>query len=316
VADGNDLVRDLADGVTGSRWVIGSPEANAGEAPKTTGNPPPQLAGGLNGVAGAPYDKGLDALLTVDAHLIVAAGQDDAQAGAMLAAHCDKASSDLLKRDRIAVVGSGFHPTGLFDALIGHSLDSDRLVFVGPGIETLDAASVKADRRVMLPGAYAAAAVAGKLASLSPHVSLTNKPLPVSNLEAVFDPAQLAQLVKARVLGLEKRQGFRVVKGITTTTGGAFAQITIRRIVDYAKYGVRSAATPYIGLLNNTRVRAAMQATINSFLDTMVKDEMLTEYKLAVTATRDEEKQGVARVTMTLQPTFSIDYIKVTMFLE
>ncbi|HET6230371.1 MAG TPA: phage tail sheath C-terminal domain-containing protein, partial [Longimicrobiaceae bacterium] len=169
---------------------------------------------------------------------------------------------------------------------------------------------------VVLPGAYAAAAVAGKLSALSPHVSLTNKPLLVDGLEAEFDAAQLTQLVKARVLGLERRQGFRVVKGITTSTGSAFAQITTRRIVDYAKYGVRSSATPYIGLLNNVRVRGAMHATLNTFLDGMVKDEMLTAYKLEVTATREDERQGIARVTLTLQPTFSIDYIRVTMFLE
>ena len=48
----------------------------------------------------------------------------------------------------------------------------------------------------------------------------------------------------------------------------------------------------------------------------MVNDEMLVSYKLEVTATRDDERKGVARVTMTLQPTFSIDFIKVTMFLE
>jgi len=252
----------------------------------------------------------------VDAHIVVAAGQDESF-GAALAAHCDQASTDLVKRDRIAVVGSGPHSSDLFDALIGHSIDSERVIFVGPGIRARDAAATSAaTRTVTLPGSYAAAAIAGKLASLSPHVSLTNKPLQVEGLQADFNPAQLAQLVKARVLALEKRQGFRVVKGITTTTGSAFAQITTRRIVDYAKYGVRSAATPYIGLLNNDRVRGAMHATINTFLDGMVKDEMLTGYQLAVTATREDERQGIARVTMTLRPTFSIDYVKVTMFLE
>jgi hypothetical protein len=48
----------------------------------------------------------------------------------------------------------------------------------------------------------------------------------------------------------------------------------------------------------------------------MVDDEMLISYELAVTATRDEEIKGIARVTMTLRPTFSIDFIKVTMFLQ
>ena len=94
-----------------------------------------------------------------------------------------------------------------------------------------------------------------------------------------------------------------------------YTKITTLRIVDYAKYGVRSAAQPFIGLLNNDRVRKAMKGAIIGFLAGMVDDEMLVAYDLDVTATRAEEIRGIARVTMTIQPTFSIDYIKVTMFL-
>ena len=43
--------------------------------------------------------------------------------------------------------------------------------------------------------------------------------------------------------------------------------------------------------------------------------EMLVSYELDVTATRDEEIRGICKVTMTVRPTFSIDYIKVVMFL-
>jgi hypothetical protein len=43
---------------------------------------------------------------------------------------------------------------------------------------------------------------------------------------------------------------------------------------------------------------------------------MLIGYKLDVTATRAQEINGQAIVTMLLQPTFSIDYIKVIMNLE
>ena len=114
------------------------------------------------------------------------------------------------------------------------------------------------------------------------------------------------------MLALEERKGFRVVKGITTDDG-AFTQITTRRIVDFAKFGVRSAASPYIGRLNNERVRGALRATVNSFLTEMVEDEMLVSYDLSVSATRDEEKKGIAKVTIVLRPTFSIDFIKVTM---
>jgi Phage tail sheath C-terminal domain/Phage tail sheath protein subtilisin-like domain len=275
-----------------------------------------ELVTGENGETDAIYTDGLDALLSADAHIIVAAGQDADAIGADVAAHCANASTDAVKRDRIGVVGSGLGDS-LDDILsTADGLGSDRLIFVAPGMVSRDtAAQPPAD--VTLPGAYAAAAVGGLIASLDPEASPTNKVVGgVRGLEADFGPGELAQLVTNRVLALEERQGIRVVKGITTSTNTAFSQITTRRIVDYAKYGVRSAANPYIGLLNNARVRGALRATVNSFLAQMVLDEMLISYDLDVTATREEERQGIARVTMTLRPTFSIDYIKVTMFLE
>lgn len=311
VVDGQNLIDELADANTGSAWVTGFALANVSELPSQS-NPAGSVAnfkGGDSGAANADYQSGLDALLNQEAHIMVAAGQDDSFGG-KLDLHCQKASTDEIKHDRIGVVGSKF--TATVDDLQGHSLDSDRIIFVAPGMRSTDITGGE----VTLPGAYTAAAVAGLLASLPAHHSPTNKPLPVDDLQTYYDLPQLEVLVESRVLAVEKRSGFRIVKGITTTTGSAFAQITTRRIVDYAKFGVRSAADPFIGLLNNERVRSALQASVNSFLAQMVKDEMLITYDLSVSATRDEQKQGIANVTMTLQPVFSIDFIKVTMFLQ
>jgi hypothetical protein len=209
------------------------------------------------------------------------------------------------------VVGS--RKSATVDDLRGHNLDSDRVIFVAPGIQSTDAAS---GAEVTLPGAYTAAAVAGLLGSFPAHISLTNKPLSVDGLQQIYTRPELEELVNARVLAVERRFGFKLVKGITSTTDSAFSQITTRRIVDFAKFGVRSAADPFIGLLNNDRVRTGLRASINSFLAQMVDDEMLITYELSVSATRDEQKRGIARVIMTLQPVFSIDFIKVTMFLQ
>jgi hypothetical protein len=319
IVDGKDLAADIN---ALSAWVDAKEETNAGELPLKGASATTFSAfkGGNNGenAGSSDYKSGLDLLLTEDAHIIVGAGQDDSF-GDELDDHCQQASTDLIKRDRIAVVGSKLQdPKKLdefFDYLRGHTLASDRVIFVAPGIEATDAAATP-PQEVTLPGAYAAVAVAGLLASFSAHISLTNKVLSVGGLEQRFNAAELTQLVQSRVLALEQRQGFRIVKGITTSTSSAFAQITTRRIVDFAKFGVRSAATPYIGLLNNERVRGALRATVNSFLAEMVNDEMLVSYELTVTATRDDERRGIARVTMVLRPTFSIDFIKVTMFLE
>jgi hypothetical protein len=315
VASGNDLVADVnAD----SALVAGFALANAGELPDTFSAADDfRLLGtgantrGDNGAIGADYVAGLDNLLEENAHIIVAAGQRHTAVGAALTAHCTTASSDLNKRERVGLVGSAAGED--VDAAAGHLLGSDRIIFVAPGVRATDRAT---GDTATLPGGYAAAAVAGLISGLPMHFSPTNKTLAVSGLEQVYTNAELRQLVQDRVLALEQRFGFRVVKGITTSTNTAWHQITTRRIVDFAKFGVRSAANPYIGLLNNERVRSAMRSTINSFLTEMVVDERLVSYELEVSATRDEEIRGIARVTMVLRPTFSIDFIKVTMFLE
>jgi len=315
VANGNDLVADILESST---LAEGTALVYSSELPdKFSAVDDFRLFGtgsntrGDNGAVGASYKTGLDKLLNEPAHIIVAAGQHQGNIGADLTSHCKVASSDANKRERIGVVGSG--PDDDLDAILGHSLNSDRIIFVAPGLKAVDATSGK---EVTLPGAYSAAAVAGLMASFSPHISLTNKPLAIRGLEEKYTNAELTRLVQARVLAVQEKLGFRIVKSITTSTNTAWHQITTRRIVDYAKFGVRSAANPYIGLLNNERVRGALRATINSFLAEMVNDEMLISYELDVTATRDEERQGIARVTIVLRPTFSIDFIKITMYLE
>lgn len=307
VATGDELVDQIN---TDSVLVDATADAQSSEIPSPIGETP--FTGGIDGAdaSDADYKLGLEQLLNENVHIIVAAGQDNTVIGDELTSHVKSASTDKIKHERIAVVGSKKKAT-LAD-ITGHTLNSDRVIFVAPGIKTTDAASGK---EVTLSGAYSAAAIAGMLSARDPHVSLTNKTVSVAGLETKFSPAQLEQLIQARVLALEERRGFRIVKAITTSDNTAWHQITTRRIVDFAKYGVRSAAEPYIGLLNNDRVRKALKGSINGFLASMVDDEMLISYELDVTATREEEIRGIAKVTMTLRPTFSIDFIKVVMFL-
>jgi hypothetical protein len=324
VVDGHDLIAQVNDPQNGSAWVDSAVGTHPEKLPLPTPQPPNQLPvfaafkGGANGeiTASSDYQAGLDALLNQQAHIIVGAGQDDSF-GNKLDAHVQKASTDAIKHDRIGIVGSRqMQQNNLatsFDQIIGHNLNSDRIIFVAPGMKTTDTPT---GLPVTLPGAYSAAAFAGLLSSFAPQVSPTNKILPVDELETHFDSAHLTLLLENRVLAIESRQGFHVVRGITTTTASAFSQITTRRIVDYAKFGVRSAADPYVGLLNNERVRSALAATLRSFLAGMVEDEMLQSYTVSVTATRAQEIQGIVDVTLTLQPVFSIDFIKVTMFLQ
>ena len=157
---------------------------------------------------------------------------------------------------------------------------------------------------------------AGLIASLAPQASPTNKVLAgVTQLVTRYSYGQLKSLLQANVCPLEDRQGIRVVRGITTE-GEAFSQITTRRIVDFAKAGIRQVANPFVGRLNNERVRTALHGALDSFLTTMVVDEALTGYQLEVKATRADEIAGRCIVNVAMQPTFSIDYIRVTLALS
>ena len=243
-------------------------------------------------------------------NIVLAAGLpfDDIQSE--LVAHCE--TTENLNRERIALLGGG--PRDDADTILNYAgrISDDRVILVAPGIKSRDSASKK---EVTLPSSYAAAAVAGKMSSLAVHISPTNKTLSLVGLENGYSYGTLKNLVKNRVLVIQEKSGYRIVRGVTTDEG-AFKQITTRRIVDYAKEKIRIGSLPYIGRLNNSRVRAALRATLDSFLSRMVMDEQLTEYTLSVSATRREEIEGICRVEATLKPTFSIDYIKVIMTLQ
>lgn len=262
------------------------------------------------------YGAALDALANETINIVLLAGQDASNKGMTdkLASHVT--ATEAINRERIAVIGSNGSVD--VDKIKGNKVvnDSGRIVYVAPGISVTRRNSSTGEETVeTLSGAYTAAAVAGLLASIPVQVSPTNKVLNVSDLATKFNHTQLEKLVQENILAVEVREGFRVVKGVTTSTNVAWRQITTRRIVDYAIEGVRLACSPYIGKLNNERVRGAMKATLDGFLTRMVESEALTGYQLEVTATRANEIAGQAIVNMSIRPTFSIDYIMVTMTL-
>jgi hypothetical protein len=269
------------------------------------------LEGASNGetASASDYKTSLARLDTEPVNIALLAGQSVARAAATLLAHVE--ATENTGRDRIAVVGADGDDASVVSAN-ADTISDDRLILVAPGVKSQD---LTLGTEVSLNASYAAAAVAGVVASLAVHVSPTNKVLRVPGLTKFYNDGELKKLLGNRVMALEKKAGFRIVKGITTDDG-AFRQVSVRRIVDYAKAGTRIGSNPYIGRLNNARVRGALKATLNGFLSDMVLNEALTEFTLDVTATRAQEITGVAVVTMFLKPTFSIDYIKVIMNLS
>lgn len=306
--DATDLKRDID--AASSLLTVAIEAGGDARVPNIT--PEPLLLDGGDDGATAGSSDYAASLALLDAepvNIVLLAGRGFTDAIDTLKGHVDAAEA--AGRDRIGILGAD--RDGADDvAANADAVASGRLVLVAPGIKVLDQTL---GRQVTLPAAYAAAAVAGLIASLAVQVSPTNKALAVAGLSADYNDGELKKLITSRVLALEKKAGFRVVKGISTDDG-AFRQISVRRIVDYAKAGTRIGSLPYIGRLNNARVRGALKATLNGFLADMVLNEALIAFTLDVSATREQEIAGTAVVTMSLQPTFSIDYIKVIMNLS
>lgn len=260
------------------------------------------------GATQTDYAAAFAELIKDDVNILVAPELDTDTAVGVLGSVLETAEN--AGKDVIAVVGTDEEGVA---AIVEQIPSNDRIIFVGPGIQAFDAA---AEEPVNLPGTYTAAAVAGLLSTLSPHTSPTNKVLSgVTRLSQRFSYGETVQLVNAGVLVLEQRRGVRVVRGITTDDG-PFRQVTTRRITDFTKAGIRSVSDQFVGRLNNGRVRAALQGALDGFLTTMVLDEQLVTYTVEVTATRQDEIAGRAMVNAVIQPTFSIDFVAVTLVLE
>ena len=254
------------------------------------------------------YDTAFRELIKEDVQLLVAPELGTDAAKEVLGPIVELAESE--SRDLVAVIGADAPDKA---GILGAVVDNDRLVLVAPGYTI---PGPDPDTPLALPGNYVAGPVAALISSLSSHISPTNKVLPgVTRLVQRFGYGERTELVAGGVLVLESRSGIRVVRGVTMDKGG-FTQITTRRIVDFAKAGIRQVSNAFVGRLNNERVRAALQSAIDGFLTTMRVDEQLTDYRLEVTATRRDEIEGRAIVNVLMQPTFSIDFVAVTIVLQ
>jgi hypothetical protein len=269
------------------------------------------FSGGENGSVNLNhYKDALEKFVDKNIQIVVVSGPKFSDMKSAVLGHVEKTEN--LGRERMAVIGADKSEVEKILENANEVADK-RVILVAPGLKQKDP---QTGQMIDLPPYFAAAAAAGKMSSLSPHVSLTNKTLAaVDDLAVEYNYGQMKSLLENRVLALQKKRGIRVVKGITTHDE-AYKQITLRRIIDYIKEGTRRGANQYIGKLNNARVRGALHTTLNGFLTDMVTREFLTGYKLNVFADRAMEIRGEVRVIMDLNPTFSIDVIRVIMNLS
>lgn len=333
VVGGYDLINDINDTIEGSvlvnadepaygsndhpdrpplqtaDWQYFGVGAGEGASTATTGND------GID-VSAADYSDGLDIMLNVDAHVITCAGQYSPTVHAYLQSHCDNASNDRMERVGVCGHRHGLTLTQIQSSNI--SLSSKRMVFVSPGVKTVNHATGAIE---IVSAAYSASILAGYMVSVNPSVSPLNKGVAVGGLESEYSNAELEQLIKRKInpIKVSRRGGYRWAKADTAATDSSWQKITTVRITDYATIGIRLACEPFIGEKNILSKRNSTRTSVSSFMENMKMDEMLDDeapYTVEVLSTRDERVQGLLRVNVSLRPAFAIEYILVVQYVE
>lgn len=183
------------------------------------------------------------------------------------------------RRERIAVAGmSGAAVTELTER--ASELNSERMVLVGP--DALDSTGNE------LPGIFAAAAVAGAIASTGdPAIPLNGTSLRgLGGVCAQYSDSEIDLLVRGGVTPLEAVGGVvSPVRGITTrtTTGGAqditWRELTTILIVDDVIPTIRQSLRSRFSQTKNTvQTRGAIRSQVIVELESKLKAQIIDSY--------------------------------------
>jgi hypothetical protein len=105
----------------------------------------------------------------------------------------------------------------------------------------------------------------------------------------------------------------KVARGVTriADTNSIFFEANIVRIVDFIKAQVQVKLDPFLGQGNLERVRNVMGTEVDSILQAARLEEVIANYlptEVNVGASPD-----TVNVSMTIQPTFAINFINVVL---
>lgn len=242
----------------------------------------------------ADYQSAFDALALTEDVRIELCDSGDVAVQQALRDSVTAASEN--RRERIAVAGSsGETVTQLVSR--GAALNSERVVLVGP--DALDG------QGNTLPSVFAAAAVAGAIASgRDPAVPLNGTALKgLGGLTSAYTDNDVDLLVRGGVLPLECVAGtVSPVRGVTTrtTTGGAadatWRELTTILIVDDVIPAIRSALrSRFVRTKNTPRNRSAVRSQVIVELEKRKTAEIIEGYG-DVTVTSAEEDPTVCVV--------------------
>lgn len=173
---------------------------------------------------------------------------------------------------------------------------------------------------VNLNGTWIACAVAGYMAGNNVQVSPTRKVVsidPIVNTSTgkkYYTPSDIEQILQQRIMPISLIEGgTKVARGVTriADTTSIYYEINIVRIIDYVMAQVQNILDPFLGESNLERVRNTMAKTVDGVLQQDIRDEVIVAYK--PTEVTVGISPDTANVSMTIQPTFAVNFINVVL---
>ena len=265
-------------------------------------------ANGATDIAASDFDTGFDELLTVDAHVIVAAGRTDDAVISKMLAHVIAASEQ--KKERVAVAG---HSLGLSfaDVLTSNgAFAHKRLQWFSPGVKLTNPDT---GTQESLSAGYMAPYAAGFLASREPATSMLYKTVAVEGLETYYTETQVEQVISKRMvpISLLTEGGMVFRHHINTSIDTAVNRTTVVRITDYATRALRSVVNGFIGKKNLNSKRAAIHVVCEGVFEKMQNMDMLSDADDAYSVAVSMADAYTVQVDAAFTPVGTIEVIRI-----
>jgi hypothetical protein len=158
-----------------------------------------------------------------------------------------------------------------------------------------------------------AAAYAGLISSLPPHIATTNKTVPGLLSSRSVSRTEAESLRDNRMVAMmDRTRGHVVVEDVSGAyfvdkyTRSDFHRLTTVRITHAAAQGVREAMESFIGEPINSPQLNAMREAVENRLRTMTLSGALRRYSFDIIATPDQQSLGEATINLEIVPAFEL----------
>jgi len=292
---------------------VGSETSNLVDAVSATA-----LASGNNGstTAFTDYTTAFDNVLPLEDWdiLIIPGETDDANHATMVGKVEGRASNE----KKYGMYFSGITAQEDIATQKARTTQSERFVLASPSISYLPTYQTT---NIVLDGSYLACALAGQTASRDVEISLTRKNVVVGGLivdsttgKEFYNNGEMEELLGAGIIPVSKiTGGIKVARGVTRSSdqSSVYFELNVQRIVDYVKAQAQLKLDGFLGDPNLSRIRDVMAREVDGILQQDILDEVISNY--APTEVTEAISPDTVNVSMTIQPTFAINFINVTL---